>query len=82
MLRVLVDELRRDGLQRIPLGAWLGDESSCRARHGARKLGSIAAVRSLGCTACLPSGQVRRVSPRAVTRGQPVRLVVDQGPRL
>ncbi|HMP06281.1 MAG TPA: hypothetical protein PJ982_08035, partial [Lacipirellulaceae bacterium] len=60
VLRFLVDELQREGLQRILLGAPLGNEPS----------------RSLGCTICRTSGHLQRASSGGFALRQPIRLIV------
>lgn len=80
LLEFLIDELGRGGVQRILFGVTFGNEPSRRAhaRQGAKQIGAITAIRSLGLTACRPLGAVRLLSPRAIAWRKPIRLVVDQ----
>jgi GNAT superfamily N-acetyltransferase len=81
LLEFLIDELGRGGVQRILFGVTLGNEPSRRAhaRQGAKQIGSITAIRSLGLTVCRVVGGVRLLSPRAISLRRPIRLGVEVG---
>ena len=79
LLKFLTAEFVGSDVRRILLGVTLGNELSHRAHssHGAMRIGTVVAVRMLGFTLCFRSGQVRRLSPVAFIRRQPIRLAVN-----
>ena len=72
-------ELARSGLERILLGVTLGNEPSRRVheRHGAVRVGSIMAIRSLGFRCCFRTGQISRSVSHPITWRRAIWLSVD-----
>jgi GNAT superfamily N-acetyltransferase len=79
LLEFLTRDQREAAMERILLGVASGNVASRHAheRQGARRIGSIAAVRVLGVASCWASGAVRRASSSPLGWRHPIRLVVD-----
>jgi GNAT superfamily N-acetyltransferase len=80
LLEFLMRDQRENAMERILLGVASGNVASRLAheRQGARRVGSIAAVRALGVACCWVSGSVRRASRSPLGWRHPIRLVVDE----
>jgi hypothetical protein len=79
LLKFLTRDLGEAEMERILLGVASGNVASRQAheRQGARRVGSIAAVRALGVACCWVSGTVRRASRCPFGWRHPIRLIVD-----
>jgi GNAT superfamily N-acetyltransferase len=74
LLQFICDELDHNGFKRILLGVAIGNEPSLRAhaRQGAKQVGYIFAVRSMGFTLSFSHGAVRRLSLLPASWRRPV----------
>jgi hypothetical protein len=79
LLEFLTRDLGEAEMERILLGVASGNVASrqAHARQGARRVGSIAAVRALCVACCWVSGAVRRASGSPFGWRHPIRLIVD-----
>lgn len=80
LLQFVIAELARAKVERILFGVTLGNEPSRRAhaRHGARRVGAIFALRSVGVTMCCGRGAVRLPSLIRIGWRTPIDAAITQ----
>lgn len=79
LLDFIISELGRLGLQRILMGVTLGNEASrhVHARHNAKRLATVIAVRSLGFHCCARTSLVKRTASCPLKWRQPIKLSIE-----